>query len=122
MNKKDLGVIVAMAVVRYGHVYLANRLPTLANYGFSFGWQIWLGNWMYGIILLILILVYWRGPTTGVGLMIAGAISNLIDRISLGYVRDYWQLGQSGIYNNLADWFLAIGLVWVVVSTIKHDH
>ncbi len=46
-------------------------------------------------------------------MIFAGAISNLADRLYLGYVRDFLDLGL-GFTFNLADSFLAIGLVGVL--------
>jgi len=43
-------------------------------------------------------------------LIFAGAISNLVDRLYLGYVRDFLDLGL-GFTFNLADVFLAAGLI-----------
>ncbi len=41
--------------------------------------------------------------------LLAGALSNLIDRLFLGGVRDVWKLPFLGVQNNLADWLIVIG-------------
>ena len=48
-------------------------------------------------------------------LIFAGAISNLVDRLYLGYVRDFLDLGL-GFTFNLADVFLAAGLLGFVLQ------
>jgi signal peptidase II len=53
-------------------------------------------------------------------LIFAGAISNLADRIYLGYVRDFFDLGLNFTFN-LADLFLAIGLLGILLSQSKID-
>ena len=46
-------------------------------------------------------------------LILAGAISNIIDRLYLGYVRDFIDVGL-GFTFNLADAMIVIGLVLIV--------
>ncbi|MDP4001391.1 MAG: signal peptidase II [bacterium] len=45
----------------------------------------------------------------------AGAVSNLGDRLVLGYVRDFVDLGL-GFTFNLADIFIVIGLILILVK------
>lgn len=51
----------------------------------------------------------WRWPLTW---LIAGGFGNLLDRVVWGGVRDWIPLWHTGISNNAADWFIAIGLGW----------
>lgn len=37
-----------------------------------------------------------------------------MDRLFFGYVRDYWYF--FGIYNNLADWSIAIGVLLSIIE------
>ena len=53
-------------------------------------------------------------------LILAGALSNIIDRLYLGYVRDFLDLGLNFTFN-LADVFVAIGLVMVLFSSKKSN-
>lgn len=48
-------------------------------------------------------------------LILAGAISNIFDRLYLGYVRDFLDIGW-GFTFNLADVMIFIGLVWVLFT------
>jgi lipoprotein signal peptidase len=55
-------------------------------------------------------------------LIFAGAISNLLDLLYLGYVRDFIDLGL-GFTFNLADAFLAAGLIgFLLMYRDKKDH
>jgi signal peptidase II len=72
--------LIGAALIFFGYYYLAHRQK------------------MSGITKLMFLLIF------------AGAISNLVDRIYLGYVRDFVDLGL-GFTFNLADAFLALGLL-----------
>ncbi len=49
------------------------------------------------------------------GLVAAGALSNLFDRLVMGHVVDYIRVGSFPIFN-LADSALVIGVVWIIVD------
>lgn len=55
------------------------------------------------------------------GLFIGGAVSNIIDRIYFGGVRDWFPIPFVGLRNNLADWaiFLAVFLSVVQLASRK---
>ncbi len=54
----------------------------------------------------------------GIGFIISGAIGNLIDRLFLGYVRDFISIRLFSFVFNLADLFITIGVVCFVVYLI----
>ncbi len=47
------------------------------------------------------------------GLFVGGGVSNLIDRLLFGAVRDWMPLAFFGLHNNLADWAIAVSVVGV---------
>jgi len=57
------------------------------------------------------------------GLILSGAIGNLIDRIFLGYVRDFIRIELFSFVFNLADLFITAGVVcyaiFIILETIK---
>lgn len=59
----------------------------------------------------------------GIGLIISGAIGNLVDRIFLGYVRDFVSIKLFSFVFNLADLFITAGvicfLIYMIISMIK---
>ena len=87
----------------------------------------------YFLILLtiaaIAILIYWaarqakgkKGLLFGLGLILGGAVGNLIDRIRLGSVIDFLDFFV-GRYHwpafNLADSAITIGTIWIAVHLI----
>jgi lipoprotein signal peptidase len=103
------------------------------NYAFAFSLPLplWL---MYAIYILVLVaMAYyvfanWQKLSFiakfAWTLIFAGALSNIAERIILGYVRDFvyvhfFQL--TGIYN-LADFFIIIGIILLVVPFSKFNH
>ena len=67
------------------------------------------------IIFVILGYFYYKEPKLRLGLIfiVSGAIGNLIDRISKGFVVDYINLGFYPAFN-LADSFNIIGLIIII--------
>jgi len=106
---------------------------TLAhNYGaaFSFlsdagGWQRWLFTVLASVVTMVLIVWLLRLPkeerVTGaaLGLIIGGAVGNLIDRINLGYVVDfidvYYKTSHWPAFN-LADSAITGGVILLLID------
>jgi len=55
------------------------------------------------------------------GLILGGGISNTLDRIFFGGVRDWMTLPILGLQNNLADWAIVGGLVCAVIVQYRDD-
>ena len=96
--------------------------PYTINYGAAFG--ILRGYTTFLIIIsLIVVLIcfyYFREKKLRIGLsfILAGTISNLIDRIFLGYVRDFIDLKIWPVFN-LADSFNFIGVILIAYIVLK---
>ncbi|AJF63002.1 MAG: Lipoprotein signal peptidase [archaeon GW2011_AR20] len=97
-------------------------LGDVKNYGAAFG--ILQG---YTTLLIIVSLAvagvcayYYKEKNLRVGLsfLLAGTISNLIDRIFLGYVRDFIDLKFWPVFN-LADSFNVIGVILIIYLSLK---
>lgn len=83
----------------------------LANYGISFGLN-FPGLLIINALCILLLIVWWRKDRNwGLLLIIGGGLLNLIDRLAYGYVRDYWRIWGTNIYNNLNDWIIFCGLI-----------
>lgn len=98
------------------------RIHPVHNYGLAFSLDFgYLPNLLLVIFALLFFLYYYLSFRNQLGfftkiffvLIFAGALSNLIDRLYLGYVRDFMDLGL-GFTFNLADIFLAVGLIGFV--------
>lgn len=88
----------------------------------------------YFLILLtiaaIAILIYWAGRHAsektrvlfGLGLILGGAVGNLVDRVRLGSVIDFLDFFL-GRYHwpafNLADSAITVGTIWVAIHLIR---
>lgn len=109
------------------------KLTQVRNPGTAFGiiegrsWPLFVASI---VIFFILVAVLWRwgGPGTalfqvGLGLIIGGAVGNIIDRIALGAVVDFIDLGfwpmRSWPVFNLADLAIVIGVGITLVMVIK---
>jgi lipoprotein signal peptidase len=96
------------------------------NPGISFGWFHQLpSTWLILILAGIgLGLSFKLARITSIspvirGLFIGGLISNLLDRIFLGGVVDWIPVPFVGLSNNLADYAIALSVVWLAS---KHIH
>jgi signal peptidase II len=102
------------------------HLSLVYNTGVAFG--IFKGNNFIFIIvsflLLLLLIRYLKDKETqrnfkiALVLIISGAIGNLIDRISLGYVVDFLDLRIWPVFN-IADTSISLGLILIVYSLLR---
>ena len=72
------------------------------NYGISFG--------ISGTFFIVLSVVF-------VFIFIGGFL-NLFERIIFGYVRDYWNFLGVGLYNNINDWIIGVGVLICLIDLL----
>jgi len=105
------------------------KLKLAVNAGIAFGLNLpsWLIISLYCLIIFLLFWLlpaYWRKNESykllAVELIIAGAFSNLFDRLRVGQVIDYLDLKYYSIFN-LADTMIVVGIIILIVSDIKKD-
>lgn len=106
------------------------------NYGAAFGILQNMGNLfiIVAIVVVVGILAYvCHLPTEDrlvrlfLGLMLGGAVGNVIDRVTQGYVTDFIKMGIPGVYYwpnyNIADSAIVIGVIglglYVVVDDVR---
>ena len=94
------------------------------------GWQRWFLSTI--AIAVCLYIVYWLKELEkenkillpyGLSLVLGGALGNLFDRITLGYVTDYFQVlifGWPFPSFNVADAAISIGAVLIIVDAVKN--
>lgn len=82
----------------------------IKNYGISFG----INGTIFivlNIIFILIFLVLAIKKGRGFWLIFIGGAANLIERIIFGYVRDYWNFFGLGLYNNINDWIIGVGVL-----------
>lgn len=89
--------IIVAAVVTVGILFYASRLPK--------------GQWLVRFFL---------------GMMLGGALGNVIDRINQGFVTDYVKMGIPGLYYwpnyNIADSAIVIGVILLAIDMLVQDY
>lgn len=99
------------------------------NEGIAFSMLSGLDGWglaLLSAVVLVFVAIMWRQTERertvshwGFALIVGGAVGNLIDRVVLGYVVDYFYFhtpGWSFAVFNLADSFITIGAALVVLD------
>lgn len=103
-----VGPIPLIRMQNSGTGYLALRDPTLAA-----------GLGLLGCLLVVGYAAWLKRATwiavVGVGMQLAGALSNLLDRLLAGEVTDYINVSPTFTFN-LADLFLLVGMVFAVAG------
>ena len=108
------------------------QIAHVANTGVAFGLFRNLGIVFIIVPLIIsgIIIFYaWRlrpdqlFMALALGLTLGGALGNVIDRIRLGYVIDYFDIGVGSLRNasNFADWAIVLGVILLAVATLLDE-
>ncbi len=89
------------------------------NTGVSFGLSVPVqlrGSLLIVALLLALVVgrKLWLRIPVATGLFWGGAVSNALDRMLVGAVRDWMPVPAFAVTNNLADWAIAVGALWFV--------
>lgn len=89
--------IIVAAVVTVGILFYATRLPK--------------DQWVVRVLL---------------GMMLGGALGNVVDRINQGFVTDYVKMGIPGLYYwpnyNIADSAIVIGVILLAIDMLVQDY
>ncbi len=64
------------------------------------------------------VFLYMRHGSWGLMLVVSGGLVNFSDRLRFNFVRDYWNFFGSGIYNNINDWIIGLGVILFLIETI----
>jgi signal peptidase II len=103
------------------------NLVSVRNQGAAFGMFSSLGNNFFivisvtAIIFMLWVIVFAKEDYRVFSLLAAGAIGNLIDRVSLGYVVDFIDVSVSGHHwpaFNIADSALSLGIVFMMFNLV----
>lgn len=112
-------IIMVVLVDQVSKMLAESKEMVMMNEGGVFGL---LPHWgwllVLPVILLVVLISWWRSNDVFIRgalvLIIGGGISNLIDRFVYGGVRDFIYYPGLAVYGNVADIFLAVGLVLIV--------
>jgi len=101
------------------------RAEVTQNPGLPFVGKILPGFFDFALILAALLVFVWlyfkylRGVSDfGFGLIIGGAVSNIVDRVFSGGVTDFIDIGLSGSFN-IADVAIWLGILILLLKTAK---
>lgn len=105
------------------NVFLGVNIGQTRNEGIAFGLfagRPWLVFGLMALALLVLVVSYVKHRSRPVlwlatGLLLGGAIGNAIDRITLGYVRDFFEVSNFPSFN-IADVAITLGVVILVLA------
>jgi len=94
----------------------------ITNPGFSFGWRFGSTQILTVVLSLVwlimgwILLTHYRDKYVYIGIFLGGSLSNLLDRIIWGGVRDWisWPIFQ--VWNNLADWAIALAIGGMILE------
>lgn len=129
MKKKTSLVIFAIAIfLDQVSKYFAvkNGFELTLNQGISLSFLGFLPSSIMSFLLfaLVILIFYffkkeWLGCPMAAGLFFGGAVSNLVDRLYFGGVRDWLPIPFVSVHNNLADWFIFAGLMLIILKSLK---
>jgi signal peptidase II len=103
--------------ISYGLFPASSWLGTAILEVFSVGAVIGLGWWLWRLTSLSL--------GVGIGLVIGGALGNLIDRLIYGRVADFFHFygfGYDWYVFNIADTAITLGAIAIVYEVLKPEH
>ncbi|MDD2807371.1 MAG: signal peptidase II [Patescibacteria group bacterium] len=97
------------------------------NYGVAFGILFNQTAILFFVIVILIVLIFWLVDfikqlnwfsVFSLSLIIAGAISNLLDRLHYGFVVDYIDVTWFTVFN-LADAMITFGVFLLLLATVK---
>ncbi|MFJ6024751.1 signal peptidase II [Brevundimonas sp. NPDC092305] len=129
-------VLTGLDLREVGRVFVADPIFNLSwveNRGVSFGlFGDGSARWMLSVFSVLVsgFLFWWatkadrRLLITAIGLIMGGAIGNVIDRIRFGYVVDFLDFSGTGVFPwvfNVADSAITVGIVLLVLDSLLSE-
>lgn len=104
----------------------SNGAGLLLNTGISFGWftESVTVPLLFAVLIGIIIGLsfhYWPRFPLAFGLFFGGVMSNVLDRMIHGGVRDWLPVPFFELYNNFADWAIVIGIIILIQQTVSQS-
>lgn len=115
--KKTIILFLGILVEFLLHFQLSKTGLITNNYGVSLSVN-WLNPLFLNIIFVLIIgWFYFKNKSYFLVLVLVGGIVNMIDRLSFGYVRDYWNFTKVMV-NNLNDWLICLGVLLFLLEDL----
>lgn len=129
MKKPALCFLIACIVDQVTKFWVQQNQGIILNEGISFG----LLNFLSPVILHLISLAicifllwqffsFWKKYPVASSIFFAGAFSNSLDRIWWGGVRDWLPIPGFALHNNIADWYIAISLLYIAIAEIRKKY
>ncbi len=122
----SLVFVFAVTTDQFFKYWATQRHLVQYNSGVSLSWLPGFNQMMVAIVLaLFLLAVAWSWKKVWIqysgwsALFFAGAFSNIIDRLLYNGVRDWMSLPGLQLKNNMADWFVCIGLGVIIFQVLS---
>lgn len=119
-----LAFLVTLVLDQGSKLWAAFHASLVINTGISFG--LFSGPLVTIALLIGFVALFeyscprWHQPyPIASGLLLGGALSNIVDRIVVGGVRDWLIIPYTGLSNNLADYAIIIALVWIAFQEFR---
>lgn len=119
------------------YFYFRLNLSVVKNYGFGFGLlndQKYLRiSYLLNLLIILFFIIGWfrfKKNRLPILIIITGGVSNLIDRLGLGYVIDYWDLKfwftrtvfiKWPVFN-FADLMISFGIIWLIYEAFAENY
>lgn len=116
------GMVVLTLIVDQASKHIATfqglvNINTGISFGLFSGWLLTVALIMTFIALFEWSCPRWHKPYPWAsGLLLGGALSNIVDRIVIGGVRDFLPVPFLSLHNNVADWAIILALAWIIVQ------
>jgi len=123
-----LGFLGTIFVDQISKFLFAKYTQMWFNAGISFGLLGKLDGYILLFLILIALFVLWRVFARAVwqqyplatGVLFGAAVSNAVDRVFFGGVRDWMWMPVLNVHNNFADWAIFFAIVWIMKKEIWH--
>ncbi len=116
-----LCVVLIVADQYFKWLAVTQQIPVILNQGVSFGWVLVPAVWqtvLIGLLLVTLTMLWWWLPRWQLTAILAGGWSNWIDRVTIGAVIDWLPIPGTSVANNLADYWIMIGVLGLLFSSL----
>lgn len=118
---------VVLLVDQVSKFLVQSKVEIILNKGISFG-LLGSNTLMLAVLLVITTSAvwyycreFWKQYPLFSGLLFGGGVSNIIDRVFFGGVRDWLSIPGMNLKNNLADWAIFVAIIGILYLELAAD-